>query len=36
MLEGIMSLQSGDNPKIVQWKLEAFVDPGVRLKLQGK
>ncbi len=33
MLEGIMSLQSGDNPKIVQWKLEAFVDPATRVKL---
>jgi chemotaxis protein MotA len=36
MLEGIMSLQSGDNPKIVQWKLESFVDPATRLKLGKK
>ena len=36
MLEGIMSLQSGDNPKIVQWKLEAFVDPDTRVKLGKK
>ncbi len=36
MLEGIMSLQSGDNPKIVQWKLESFVDPATRLKLNKK
>lgn len=35
MLEGIMSLQSGDNPKIVQWKLESFVDPATRIKLGG-
>lgn len=35
MLEGIMSLQSGDNPKIVQWKLESFVDPATRVKLGG-
>ncbi len=27
MLEGIMSLQSGDNPHIVEQKLSAFVDP---------
>ncbi len=36
MLEGVMSLQSGDNPKIVQWKLEAFVDPQTRVKLGKK
>lgn len=36
MLEGIMSLQSGDNPKVVQWKLESYVDPDIKLKLQKK
>ena len=30
MLEGIMSLQSGDNPKIVEQKLTAFIEPGLR------
>ena len=30
MLEGIMSLQSGDNPRIVEQKLTAFVEPGLR------
>lgn len=30
MLEGIMSLQSGDNPRIVEQKLTAFIDPGLR------
>jgi chemotaxis protein MotA len=30
MLEGIMSLQSGDNPRIVEQKLTAFIDPGSR------
>lgn len=30
MLEGIMSLQSGDNPRIVEQKLVAFVEPGIR------
>jgi chemotaxis protein MotA len=31
MLEGIMSLQAGDNPKIVEWKLSSFVDPATRI-----
>jgi len=30
MLEGIMSLQSGDNPRIVEQKLTAFIAPGLR------
>ena len=30
MLEGIMSLQSGDNPRIVEQKLTAFLEPGMR------
>ncbi len=30
MLEGIMSLQSGDNPRIVEQKLVAFIEPGLR------
>ena len=30
MLEGIMSLQSGDNPRIVEQKLTAFLQPGLR------
>jgi chemotaxis protein MotA len=30
MLEGIMSLQSGDNPRIVEQKLTAFLEPGKR------
>jgi len=30
MLEGIMSLQSGDNPRIVEQKLTAFIEPGIR------
>lgn len=32
MLEGIMSLQSGDNPHIVEQKLLAFLDPASRSK----
>jgi chemotaxis protein MotA len=30
MLEGIMSLQSGDNPRIVEQKLMAFIEPSLR------
>lgn len=30
MLEGIMSLQSGDNPRIVEQKLTAFIEPVLR------
>jgi chemotaxis protein MotA len=30
MLEGIMALQSGDNPRIVEQKLSAFLEPGLR------
>ncbi|MDG5815852.1 motility protein A [Chitinispirillales bacterium ANBcel5] len=39
MLEGIMSLQSGDNPRIVEQKLTAFLEPGLRaavMKEKGK
>jgi chemotaxis protein MotA len=31
MLEGIMSLQSGDNPRIVEQKLTAFLEPSIRV-----
>ena len=31
MLEGIMSLQSGDNPRIVEQKLMAFLEPRLRV-----
>ncbi|HEY8490793.1 MAG TPA: flagellar motor protein [Dehalococcoidia bacterium] len=30
MLEGIMSIQAGDNPRIVQEKLEGFLPPSMR------
>ena len=33
MLEGIMSLQSGDNPRIVEQKLTAFLEPGMRVAI---
>lgn len=29
-IEGIMSIQSGDNPRIVESKLKAFIAPGLR------
>ena len=34
MIEGILSLQAGENPRIVEWKLMAFLDPTARLKLE--
>ena len=34
ILEGILSIQSGDNPRVVEEKLLAFVVPGDRLKLK--
>jgi len=33
MLEGIMSLQSGDNPRIVEQKLTVFLDPTLRVSV---
>ena len=33
MLEGIMSLQSGDNPRIVEQKLTVFLEPALRAKV---
>jgi chemotaxis protein MotA len=33
MVEGILSLQSGDNPRIVEEKLKAFLSPALRRRL---
>ena len=33
MLEGILSIQSGDNPRTVEMKLGAFLDPESRMQL---
>jgi chemotaxis protein MotA len=33
MIEGILSIQAGDNPRIVKEKLSAFLPPAVRAKL---
>ena len=34
VLEGILSIQTGDNPRIVEQKLLAFLDPKLRVKLK--
>ncbi|MEQ9365726.1 MAG: motility protein A, partial [Leptospirales bacterium] len=33
MIEGILSIQSGDNPRIVKDKLSSFLPPGERGQL---
>ena len=35
VIEGLMSIQSGDNPRIVREKLEGFLSPGERQKKDG-
>jgi len=35
-IEGIMSIQSGDNPRIVEGKLKAFLSPSIRKPPSGK
>ena len=35
MLEGILSVQAGENPRIVQWKLTAYLDPVSRAELEA-
>ncbi len=35
MIEGILSIQSGDNPRIVEEKLKAFLDPQSREKVEN-
>ena len=35
MLEGILAVQAGENPRIVQWKLTAYLDPVERAKLEA-
>jgi len=34
MLEGILAVQAGENPRIVQWKLAAYLDPKARAELE--
>ena len=33
IIEGIMAIQSGDNPRIVEEKLKSFVAPSLREKI---
>ena len=33
IIEGILSIQSGDNPRVVEQKLKAFVSPAVRARV---
>jgi chemotaxis protein MotA len=35
MLEGILAVQAGENPRIVQWKLTAYLDPVTRAELEA-
>ena len=36
IIEGILSIQSGDNPRVVEQKLKAFVSPSMREQIQVK
>jgi chemotaxis protein MotA len=33
IIEGILSIQSGDNPRIVEQKLKAFISPALRSQI---
>ena len=35
MIEGILSIQAGDNPRIVEEKLKTFLEPGRAQALRG-
>jgi chemotaxis protein MotA len=34
IIEGILSIQSGDNPRVVEQKLKAFVSPAIRKRIK--
>lgn len=36
IIEGILSIQSGDNPRVVEQKLKSFVSPAVRANIKTK
>ncbi|SES67577.1 chemotaxis protein MotA [Natronincola peptidivorans] len=36
MVEGLLSIQAGENPRIIEEKLKAFLPPKVRVQLQQK
>jgi len=35
MLAGILAVQAGENPRVVQWKLSAYLDPKTRVELEA-
>jgi len=36
MLEGILSIQAGENPRIVAEKMKSFLEPSLREKIEKK
>ncbi len=34
IIEGILSIQSGDNPRVVEQKLKSFISPALRLRIE--
>jgi len=36
MVEGILAIQAGENPRIVEEKLKVFLPPALRQKLEEK
>ncbi len=36
VIEGVMSIQAGDNPRVVQDKLKAFIAPGMRSQFEDE
>lgn len=36
VIEGILSIQSGDNPRVVEQKLKSFVSPAIRANIKTK
>ena len=36
IIDGIMAIQSGDSPRIVEEKLKSFLAPAVRRKVEAK
>ena len=36
VIEGIMAIQSGDSPRIVEEKLKSFLSPSLRKKMEAE
>lgn len=36
MVEGLLSIQAGENPRVIEEKLKAFLSPGTRQRLDGQ